>query len=92
MNKKIYVSLEWIKYSIMIVIIIMGIYIFFFDDARFCVKTTLDGVGDAPATITIDPEDEKRCFRTIDESLQYQRYLVDKYDIGEKEFVLNISE
>jgi len=84
MNKKTYIALDWIKYSFMIAIVILSVYIFFFETENFCVE----------ATGQVDEIDEgKVCFKTISEANEYKIYLIDKYNIGaEPKYFLNFSE
>lgn len=78
--------LNTLKYGLMIIIVLLCIYIWFFETENFCVE----------ATGQVDVEDEgKKCFKTIGESNEYKLYLIDKYHINQEpqfgNYTFNIS-
>lgn len=78
--------LRWINISIIVfcVLSLIAMYnVFFIADDNFCV--TVAGYAD-------ENDFGEHCFRTIPQSNEFKRYLIDKYDLGkEQELNLNLS-
>jgi len=82
MNK----ALNILKYSLMILIVLLSIYIWFFETENFCIESRGQ----------VDKEDEgKKCFATLTEANQYKAEMIGKYRLNETreiEYFINISE
>ena len=64
------------KYSLMILIIGLSVFVVFFDENRFCVE----------ATGRVDVIDAgKVCFKDITEANEYKIYLIDKYNLNQEQ-------